>query len=154
MLINEEFNSYLNKINHHNNEGSIEKHIDLIFDSIESSQNFLQSLDDNFNTNCMPSFDKPDWKSINFVIPISNLQLSFGGILFKGSLTSIKVSRTESKNIGITSKYTISLKLDQSQTIDTMKNEMALGEFLKRKEPDKKGKKVFVLYKTKISKLF
>lgn len=153
MIINNEFESHLSKFEPKNNDGPIETFVVLIYEDLGSSQEFLRSLDENFATSCMSDFVNPTWKHINFQLAISNLKLNFGGLEFRCQLTNIGISRSESKK-GLSTKYSIKFRLDEAKTFDTMKIEMALKEFLNRKEIDAKGKKVLQKFKTKISKLF
>lgn len=153
MIINEEFESTLMKFEAKNSEGCIESHIVLNHENLESNQNFLTSLDSNFGTQCMQNFEDKSWKNINYNLGISNLKLKFGGLEFKAQLTTIGISRAETKN-GLKTKYAIGFKLDEPKTNDTIRIEYSLREFLKRSEPNDKGKMELVKFKTFLTKLF
>jgi len=151
-MINKNFKSHLNKFECKNSDECIQTSIVLIFEDFENSD-FLKSLDENFGTNYMLDFVNPTWKHINFQLAISNLKLEFGGLEFKAQLTNIGISRNETKQ-GLNTKYCLQFKLDEARTLETMTIEFALREFLNRKEPNEKGKKVLQKFETLISKLF
>ncbi len=148
-MLKKPFKSRLSKLSSKKKDESVVQEFVLTYSSEEGVQNFLQSLDDSFETSLRHPFtsDRIEWKRISFEIAVPLLEIKFDSLKMNAMLFGINVTRKVIPE-GESFKYDLIFHKNHDPDTDSV---FAIT-YLNRKEENDEGKKVFLEYETVIQK--